>query len=122
MDEWNVSIPDELVEDLYECFSMGPIINDDGLRFIIEDVFDRVGGLKIDVFSNEHPPPHFRVCFQGECNNFTINDCTPLNGSSLSKYFRNIKKWHKNKKEMLIKFWNDKRPSDCPVGNYKEWE
>tara|TARA_Y100000034_G_C6632755_1_gene276311 strand:+ start:86 stop:448 length:363 start_codon:yes stop_codon:yes gene_type:complete len=120
MNEWKISVPIALQEELENCFLMGPIIDDNGMRSINEEQFARINGLKIDIFSNEHPPPHFRVCFQGTCNNFTINDCTPLNGVALSKYFRNIKKWHKNYKVQLIEFWNSKRPSDCPVGTYKE--
>lgn len=120
MVEWKVSISEELTQELEDCFAMGPIINDQGLRYIPEEQFARLNGLKIEVFSDEHPPPHFRVCYQGACNNFKISDCTPLNGSALSTYFRNIKKWHAKNKAKLIEFWNSKRPSDCPVGNYME--
>ncbi len=120
MSEWKVEIPDELAKELENCFAMGPITDEVGTRYLTEEIFDRLNGLKIDVFSNEHPPPHFRVCFQGECNNFTINDCSPLNGSGLSTYFKNIKKWHKKNKKQLIDFWNKKRPTDCPVGKYRE--
>ena len=83
MSEWKVKIPDELAKELEDCFARGRITDDVGTRFLTEEVFDRLNGLKIDVFSNEHPPPHFRVCFQGERNNFTINDCSPLNGAVL---------------------------------------
>lgn len=77
----------------------------------------RFNGLKVEVFSNEHPPPHFRVKYQSESNNFTICECEPLNGGSLRKYFGNIKKWWNDEgKELLIKAWNERRPSDCPVG------
>lgn len=120
MSEWKIQIPDNLAKELEDCFEKGAIINDAGARYLTEEVFDRLNGLKIEVFSNEHPPPHFRVCFQGECNNYTIEDCTPINGNGLSTYLRNIKKWHKKNKKELIIFWNKKRPTDCPVGNYVE--
>jgi hypothetical protein len=99
MSEWIVPISDDLARELEDCLAMVPIINDAGARYLTEEVFDRLNGLKIEIFSNEHPPPHFRVFFQGDCNNFTIKDCTPMNGNGLSTYFRNINKWHnKNKK------------------------
>lgn len=120
MSEWKIEIPELLANELENCFLMGPIIDDNGIRSINEEEFGRLNGLKIEVFSNEHPPPHFRVCYAGECNNFTIKDCTPINGNGLSTYFRNIKKWHKANKNKLIEFWDKKRPSDCPVGKYKE--
>lgn len=120
MKEWSIEVSEALEKELEDCFSMGQIIDDEERRYLTEDVFDRLNGLKIEVFSNEHPPPHFRVCFSGECNNFTISECSPLNGNALSGYFRNIKKWHKKNKKQLISFWNEKRPTDCPVGIYKE--
>jgi len=119
MKEWKVPIPEDLRKELEDCFMMGPIVDDNEMRYITEEVFDRLNGLTIDVFSNEHPPPHFRVCYQDKCNNFKIEDCSPLNGNALKTYFRNIKKWHKKNKTNLIKFWNEKRPSDCPVGKYR---
>ena len=106
--------------ELEECFCSGPMIDDNGTRLLNEELFDRLNGLKIDIFSNEHPPPHFRVKFQGQTNNFTISDCTPLNGNALKKYFRNIKKWHAENKEGIVEFWDKKRPDDCPVGKYRE--
>ena len=119
MSEWIVQIPDDLTKELEDCFCHGPIIDDNGTRYLTEEEFDRLNGFKIEVFSKEHPPPHFRVCYAGECNDFTIKDCTPMY-SGLSNYYRNIKKWHKKNKDSLIKFWNEKRPSDCPVGEYRE--
>ena len=120
MREWRISVDQAMVSDLEHCFLCGPLVDDAGTRQLEEEQFAAIGGLKVDIFSNEHPPPHFRVSFQGETNNFTISDCTPLNGSALSRFFRNIKKWHKENKAGLIDFWNSKRPSDCPVGAYKE--
>jgi hypothetical protein len=120
MPEWNIVVSEELTKELEDCFLIGAIVDDSGIRYLTEALVDRFNGLKIEIFSNEHPPPHFRVCYQGECNNFTINDCSPLNGDSLKLYFRNIKKWHLKNKNTLITFWNEKRPTDCPVGNYNE--
>lgn len=120
MSEWTLVVPTGLVSELEDCIAKGPIIDDFGKRLFEEELFDRINGLKIELFSKEHPPPHFRVCFQNECNNFSIKDCTPLNGKTLSRYFRNIKKWHNKNKDQLIDFWNKTRPTDCPVGLYKE--
>ena len=120
MKEWKIELPIELSKELEECFDMGPIIDDNEQRFLTEEVVDRIKGLKIEIFSNEHPPPHFRVCYSGECNNFTIQNCEAQNGNALSSYFRNIKKWHKKNKDILINFWNQKRPTDCVVGEYRE--
>jgi hypothetical protein len=38
----------------------------------------------------------------------------------LSRFFRQIQEWHKAHKQNLIATWNNTRPSDCPVGHYRE--
>lgn len=119
---WSAPVAEEIVRELRDCFQMGPIVDLDGreLRLLEEELVARLDGLKIEVFSNEHPPPHFRVIYNEESNNFTIKDCQPLNGSGLKKFFKNIRKWHGNNKQELINTWNRMRPSDCPVGLYVE--
>lgn len=116
--EWIADIPKELEMELEESFRQGPIANEKGQRVLMEWLVAFDGGLKIEVFSNEHPPPHFRVKYGGETANFTISDCAKLNGG-LNRWERNIKAWHKKNKDALIQAWNASRPSDCPVGNYR---
>jgi hypothetical protein len=74
--------------------------------------------LKVEIFSNEHPPPHFRVSISGEQANFAISDCRNLTGG-LASYARAVRRWHSVNKALLISTWNARRPSDCPVGPYR---
>lgn len=81
----------------------------------------RFGGLKVEIFSNEHPPPHFRVKFQGSTANYTISNCQLIDGSrEILRYEKCIKQWWKENKQKLIDCWDNRRPSDCPVGLYRE--
>jgi hypothetical protein len=105
---------------LASSFSDGPIIDDSGRRLLEEQLVANLDGLRIDIFSNEHPPPHFRVSYAGESNNFAIEDCRPLNGNALRKFFRNIKKWHNENKAVIEKCWNDMRPTGCTVGYVRQ--
>jgi len=91
-------------------------MNDEGLRRLEEQLVASLNGLKIEVFSREHPPPHFRVIYQGQSNNFDICTGEPLQGDALKKWHRNIKEWHGKHRQKLIEAWNSSRPSDCPVG------
>lgn len=116
--EWLVDIP-ELSSGLSEDFRNGPILDDRGTRYLTEETIGTIGGLKVQVFSNEHPPPHFRVLYGNESANFSIKDCSRLNGG-LDRWLRNIRKWHATNKESLIKAWDKNRPTGCPVGNYRE--
>jgi hypothetical protein len=108
-------LPDEAAE-LEADLKLGPLL-DNGKRQLNEDFVDNIGGLKICVFSAEHPPPHFRVSFQGESANFTITTCDRLPKQlGLEKFERNIRKWWKQNKLTLAQTWNAIRPTDCTVG------
>lgn len=79
----------------------------------------QIGGLLLFVYADEHPPPHVCVRFQGESANFRISDGSRLVGG-LARFDRHIIPWITSHKDDLIQKWNDSRPSDCPVGKYRE--
>lgn len=111
--------------DLKDSFESGPIIElfaDGSEEVEFEKVtIGRFNGLKVEVFSREHPPPHFRIRLNELTANFTIGDCKWLNGNKeLFRYRKNVFKWWRENKQLLIDYWNDNRPSDCPVGPYRE--
>ena len=121
--EWCVVLDDSdvAVQDLRQALSdvdakLQGTSNDPKL---VEFLVDRYRGLKIEVFADEHPPPHFRVRCSGEIANYKISDCTQLNGG-LARHWRVIRRWHKKHKLDLIHAWDKARPSDCPVGEYRE--
>jgi hypothetical protein len=120
--EWITDLPEDLYVKLrLELFHADVEYQRSGLppnALIL--TLDRIGPLRIQVFSNEHPPPHFRVICNAGRNDFTISDCTPLHGNELNRFFHQIREWHKTHKQDLISTWNDTRPSDCPVGIYRE--
>lgn len=77
--------------------------------------------IKVEVCSDEHPPPHFHVFVDGVKHSFKIDDCELLFGSKLKPNVkRKIKKWYTNNRESIIENWNKTRISDCNVGEYKE--
>ena len=124
MTEYVVEVPEELEDELSKSFASGRIIEftDQGEYVELKKVqVDRLGGLRIEVFSNEHPPPHFRVKFQGSTAKYRISDCQRINGSGeVVRFENNIFKWWKSNKQKLIDTWNERRPTDCPVGVYQE--
>ncbi len=90
----------------------------DGRMF--EFLVSKERGMKIEIFANEHPPPHFRVKIGGDVANFRIDNCEPLNGdNAVLRRQREIKKWHARNRDALIETWNETRPSDCPVGEFR---
>jgi hypothetical protein len=120
MSEWIVILESgDARAALVWSLDQGPIMNDSGQRLLTEKQVERIGSLKIEVFSDEHPPPHFRVIYNGETANYAIADCSQLNGG-LRKFRRNIVQWHADNKQVLIDAWNKSRPTGCPVGEYVE--
>ena len=117
---WIIEFNDPAVDDLFNMLRNSIEIPKDGIINIRERQIDKIGNLKVEIFSKEHPPPHFRVTCDNISNDFSIKDCEPLHGQALSRYFRNIKKWHEQSKQILIDYWNQFRPSNCPVGYYCE--
>ncbi len=88
-------------------------------NYTLELIIARVEGLRIEIRSREHPPPHFHVVYQNERASFAISDCGRLRGvKGLEGYDSVIRKWHSedDNKALLIKKWDDSRPSDCAVG------
>lgn len=73
------------------------------------------GGIKIEVFSDEHPPPHFRLKHKNETANYKIADCALLNGS-LRLPHKAVRKWWQRYRDEIAEAWNKHRPADCPVG------
>lgn len=78
---------------------------------------DKLEKIKIEIYSNEHPPAHFHISANGNKASFGINDCRVLENSGFSsKIIKNIEDWFLHSKDNLIKVWNETRPSDCIVG------
>jgi hypothetical protein len=109
-------LPEEAMA-LEADFIAGPMLDENGFRFLTEAEVDRAGGLKISVYSNEHPPPHFCVSYQGQSANYEITTGKRLEGQKgLETFNHNIRRWWKANKLKIAKAWNDARPTNCTVG------
>ena len=100
---------EELLSGPYSVWLNGNLIN-------IKQIVDRINGLKIEVFSIEHPPPHFHVYGNGINVTFSINDCSLIKGDIGGREKSLIKWWYNRSRKNLIQIWNETRLSDCPVG------
>jgi hypothetical protein len=79
----------------------------------------RVNGLKIEIYPNEHPPPHFHIKSSNIDASFEILSCKLLHGRVQPKDHKLIIHFHKSNLNLLIDTWNNLRPSDCQVGIIK---
>lgn len=78
---------------------------------------DRIGDLKIVIYHNEHPPPHFHVVSSQLNFSMEIETGRMLRGEFPNKRIRRkIESWHSKNKNLLIRVWNETRPTNCKVG------
>lgn len=78
-----------------------------------------VKNLKIIIHPNEHPPAHFHVVSDDMNASFDVLTCEWLKGEIKGHDIKKIQYWHSMHKGLLIRTWNETRPSDCPVGKIK---
>jgi Domain of unknown function (DUF4160) len=117
MAEAEIPLDPELVAELENSFFHGPMLNEAGVRGLIEVTVAFVGGMAIVIKGAEHPPPHFHVKYQGADVPFSISECRRLFAAKgLEAYEYNIRNWWKKNKAKLVDTWNSSRPSDCQVG------
>ena len=93
---------------------------DDGELVLIEirQLVDRINGLKIEIYSNEHPPPHFHVKSPNVNASFSIESCEKLEGCINSQDLKKVKYWYQQARPLLIDVWNRTRSTNCTVGKY----
>ena len=89
---------------------------ENGRLLSIRQLVDIVDGLRIEIYHNEHSPPHFHVKASGINASFYIQDCKLLKGSIGGRERKVIEWWFSRTRSKLIKIWNETRPSDCQVG------
>ncbi len=122
--EWVVNFEDDSLSDLKLGLLMADIRSQESYNSSVspmkELVLDRIRAVKIEIFADEHPPPHFRVKYNETTANFNICDCMKTKGEIKPSHQKIIEKWwRKGGKQKLIDTWNRTRPSDCPVGKYR---
>lgn len=92
----------------------------DGSLYEIRQLVEMVNGLRIKIFPDEHPPPHFHLRGGGMDAAFSILDCALLKGKIGGRERRLVEYWHKRSRPLLVTTWNSTRPSSCPVGPIQE--
>ena len=72
-----------------------------------------IGSLKIVIFTNDHPPPHFHVITDMYNVKFDIETCDLLSGELPGKHLKAVRKWHASRIDLLRKKWIATRPGDA---------
>ena len=107
---------EELTQILYILLNGNFAVWDDGSLYSIRQLVAQFSGLKIEIYSKEHPPPHFHVKGGDVDAVFSISDCELIEGRLDGRRRNLIKWWHAKSKDKLVEIWNETRPYGCPVG------
>ncbi len=51
----------------------------------------RIEGMKIEIYSNDHMPPHFHVVFSDVNASFSLDNCELIKGEISCKYERKVR-------------------------------
>jgi hypothetical protein len=111
---------DELTAVLEQMLSANLAVWEDDTLLNIKQLVAQVKGLRIEIYADEHPPPHFHVRAPGIDATFDILNCGLLRGTVPGRERRLIEWWHRRGRSLLIRTWNQTRPTDCPVGRIDE--
>jgi len=109
---------DALAKMLWILLNDGFSAWDDGTLLRTKQLVEQVNGLRIEVYPNEHPPPHFHVITGGNNASFTIENCSVLAGNLDRKDIKLVKWWHSRAQQKLIAAWDETRATGCSVGEY----
>ena len=112
------------IDDLTQLLEhlLGTIIDIDDHGQITEGRkrVEQIGSLTIVIRPVEHAPPHFHVTGPDINASFRISDGTQITGHIGRREIKILNLWFPGARRKLISFWNDTRPSDCPVGPITE--
>lgn len=107
---------DELTTALNLLLSGGFSVWTDGSLYEIKQPVAQVQGLRIEVFSREHAPPHFHVSSSDIDAVFSVADCSLIRGTIDGRSRKLVEWWYERGRNTIVAAWNSTRPSDCPVG------
>ena len=76
----------------------------------------RVNGIKIEIYPNEHVPPHFHITSPELSATFEVETCDLVKGNADSSTYKKIRDFHSRNRDLIIETWNNLRPTNCKVG------
>ena len=93
-------------------------VTPEGEVYETKALVDKIGSLRIYIYSREHQPPHFHVKCQEKQASYIIESCELLAGSLGKKEDKFVKYFHEQRKQELMDIWQKTRTGDCAVGLY----
>ena len=83
----------------------------DGSLYFIRERVAAINGLRLEVYPNDHMPPHFHMVGPGVSASFSLSDRSLLAGTAGSKDVRLVRwSFENGGQERLQEAWNATRP------------
>ena len=108
----NASTIDEATEVLLLLLNGGYGVWTDGNLYNVRHLVAKINDMKIEVYSNDHMPPHFHMRSAGINASFKIEDCKLIVGMVSASQMKLIRYWHARFKSQLMVAWERSRPGD----------
>lgn len=105
----------EALEILERLLGSGLTVGPSGRLLHTRALVDRVNGLRIEIYPNDHAPPHFHLR-SPQCHaKFAISTCESLGSRVPSRVLELVQVWYREGgRRLLIQEWNRLRPTDGP--------
>lgn len=101
---------EQLLKEYIEKYLNRTVVTNDGSFYFIKELVGRIRNLKIEIYSNDHNPPHFHVKSNDNSINATIrlDNGELLQGSINSKDKKRIQKFFEDdfNKKLMKNMWN----------------
>jgi len=68
-----------------------------------------IDGIKVDLYHNDHVPPHFHAKYAEYENLISIKKMEKMKGNLPTKQQRKIMKWAKEHQDILMEIWESLR-------------
>lgn len=69
-----------------------------------------IDGIRIEIFTNDHPPPHFHVRFSRMRAKFDIASGVMIGGRLDNRSIRKVQRWTEFNRDGLMRVWISSRP------------
>jgi Domain of unknown function (DUF4160) len=70
-----------------------------------------IDGIRIEIYTDDHPPPHFHVRHGGRRAKFDMATGNMIKGRLDKLSVRKVQRWMELNRDLLMQVWNDSRPS-----------
>jgi len=109
----------ERLNNYLEKYINQTIVNDSFGVYYIKELVSKIRNMKIEIYSNDHNPPHFHIKSNDQSINatFTLDGCKLIKGNIKSDDIKRIQAFYKDSKTQILmnEMWMKSKSSNKKV-------